>query len=118
MPWAGEETTVARPVVLLDGQTANCAQVRDVARGDASAAVAAGGLERARAAAELMADVAARMPVYGRATGVGANRDQAVTESDMAEHGYRLLRSHAGGSGPLVAAHLSPAMPVVPAKHS
>ena len=113
MPRAGEETTVARPLVLLDGQTASCAQVRDVARTDASAAVTAGGLERARAAAQLVADVAERMPVYGRTTGVGANRDQAVTASDMAEHGYRLLRSHAGGSGPLVAADLSRAMLVV-----
>jgi histidine ammonia-lyase len=100
-------------VVLLDGQSASCAQVRDVARGDASAAVTNAGLERARAAARLMADIAARTPVYGRTTGVGANRDQAVTASDMTEYGYRLLRSHAGGSGPLVAADLSRAMLVV-----
>src|SRR5260221_8460051 len=104
MPRAGEETTVDRPLVLLDGQTASCAQVRDVARTDASAAVTAGGLERARAAAQLVADVAERMPVYGRTTGGGANRDQVVTESDMAEQGYPLMPSHSGVSGPLLAA--------------
>ena len=104
---------MARPVVLLDGQTVSCAQVRDVARGEASAAVSEDGQQRARAAARLVAEVAARMPVYGRTTGVGANRDQPVMASDVAEYGYRLLRSHAGGGGPLVAADLSRAMLVV-----
>jgi histidine ammonia-lyase len=104
---------VARPRVLLDGQTASCAQVSDVARGEASAAVSEDGLRRARAAAELLVDVAARMPVYGRTTGVGANHDRPVLPSDLTEYGYRLLRSHAGGSGPLVAPELSRAMLVV-----
>jgi histidine ammonia-lyase len=104
---------VAKPVVLLDGQTVSCAQVRDVARGQASAAISEDGLQRARAAARLVSEVAARMPVYGRTTGVGANRDQPVMASDVAEYGYRLLRSHAGGGGPLVAADLSRAMLVV-----
>ena len=37
--------------------------------------------------------------VYGRTTGVGANR-HAVIDADAAdEHGLRLLRSHAGGTG-------------------
>jgi histidine ammonia-lyase len=100
-------------MALLDGQTVSCAQVRDVARGEASAAVSEDGLQRARAAARLVAEVAARMAVYGRTTGVGANRDQPVMASDVAEYGYRLLRSHAGGGGPLVAADLSRAMLVV-----
>ena len=42
--------------------------------------------------------IAARRRVYGRTTGVGANRHVAVGE-DAAEHGRRLLRSHAGGVG-------------------
>jgi histidine ammonia-lyase len=51
--------------------------------------------------------------VYGRTTGVGANRDQAVAGADLAGHGLRLLRSHAGGGGPLIAAEASRAMLVV-----
>jgi histidine ammonia-lyase len=47
--------------------------------------------------------VAARRRVYGRTTGVGANRHVAVGE-DAAEHGRRLLRSHAGGVGAPLAA--------------
>jgi histidine ammonia-lyase len=105
--------TRARPVVLLDGQRLGCAQVRDVARGLASAAMSEEGVERARAAATMAAEVAATRQAYGRTTGVGANRDQPVDAADGAEHGYRLLRSHAGGSGPLIAAELSRAMLVV-----
>jgi histidine ammonia-lyase len=109
----GATQTAERAVVLLDGQRVTCAQVRDVARGFASATVTDEGYERAEAAAATAAQVAASREVYGRTTGVGANRDQPVDATDGAEHGYRLLRSHAGGSGPLIAADLSRAMLVV-----
>ena len=101
------------PVLLLDGQRATCAQVRDVARGLASAAMTDEGIARAEAAARTAAQVTASREVYGRTTGVGANRDQPVDVADEAEYGYRLLRSHAGGSGPLIAADLSRAMLIV-----
>src|SRR6266702_246962 len=100
---SGVTETRARPVVLLDGQSTGCAQVRDVARGHATAAVTDAGVERARAAARTAGQVAASRDVYGRTTGVGANRDQPVAAGDVTEYGYRLLRSHAGGSGPLLA---------------
>ena len=50
----------------------------------------------ARRAAEA---VAGRRRVYGRTTGVGANRDVTVKEDDLRAHSVRLLRSHAGGVG-------------------
>ena len=102
-----------RPVVLLDGRALRCGQVRDVARGTAAAMVSEGGWERAEAAARTAAEVAARQEVYGRTTGVGANRDQRVAAADRPQHGLRLLRSHAGGGGPAVPAELSRAMLVV-----
>jgi histidine ammonia-lyase len=108
-----EEGPRAGPVVLLDGQALSCGQVRDVARGTAAAMVSERGWERAEAAVRTAAEVAARRDVYGRTTGVGANRDQRVATADRAEHGLRLLRSHAGGGGPAVAAELSRAMLVV-----
>lgn len=43
--------------------------------------------------------VAARRPVYGRTTGVGANRTVDVGEDDRDGHGLRLWRSHAHGTG-------------------
>lgn len=42
--------------------------------------------------------LAATGRVYGRSTGVGANRTQDVGAAD-ADHGLRLLRSHAGAIG-------------------
>ena len=90
---------MTRPVVQLDGRTLSCSQVRDVARGTAAAAVTGDGRERARVAARTAADVAARSQVYGRTTGVGANRDQMVSPADLDGHGLRLLRSHAMTSG-------------------
>jgi histidine ammonia-lyase len=53
-------------------------------------------IARSRAAAE---DVVRRRPVYGRTTGVGANRNVTVPEADLLAHSVRLLRSHAGGVG-------------------
>src|SRR5215831_1652238 len=102
-----------RPVVLLDGRTVSCAQVADVARGGAVAAASEEGIERASAAARTARDVATRREVYGRTTGVGANRDQPVSTQDLDAHGLRLLRSHASGTGPLVPADASRAMLVV-----
>jgi len=49
-----------------------------------------------RAVAEAAAQ---RRPVYGRTTGVGANRNVPVREADLREHSERLLRSHSGGVG-------------------
>ncbi len=51
---------------------------------------------RSREAAEA---AAAQHTVYGRTTGVGANRHVVVPETDRRAHSVRLLRSHAGGVG-------------------
>jgi histidine ammonia-lyase len=55
---------------------------------------------RARMAAGHAAaeDIASQRAVYGRTTGVGANRHVDVT-GDLQGHALRLLRSHAGGVG-------------------
>lgn len=47
-------------------------------------------------------DIAERQPIYGRSTGVGANRLSAA-ESDSVTHGMNLLRSHAVDAGPAIA---------------
>jgi histidine ammonia-lyase len=99
--------------VALDGRRLSCAQVRSVAQGAATALVTRAGRQRAEAAARTAAALATVRDVYGRTTGVGANRDQSVSPADLSDHGLRLLRSHAGGGGPLVAAELSRAMLVV-----
>ncbi len=80
--------------MVIDGTGMTCPQVRQVSRDGAAVQVAPGGLERARLAREVIGRVAAARPVYGRTTGVGANRLVAAGDTG---HGLRLLRSHAGG---------------------
>ena len=98
------------PGIMIDGASLTCAGVAAVARDGARVTVAADAVAAARAAWETARDVTARRPVYGRTTGVGANRNVGLAEDDLAEHGLRLLRSHAAGSGPLQPAELGRAM--------
>jgi histidine ammonia-lyase len=100
-------------VVTIDGSSLSCAQVAAVARQQATVAVAGAAEAAARAAQQVAQEVAARQPVYGRTTGVGANHVVPLSERDRAEHGYRLLRSHAAGAGPLLAPEVARAMLVV-----
>lgn len=64
----------------------------------------AAGLDRVRKSWETAVRIAGRQPVYGRTTGVGGNRDAALT--DGLEQDVRLLRSHATGSGPWLPDHI------------
>jgi histidine ammonia-lyase len=96
--------------IIIDGASLTCAGVAAVARDDMPVTVAAQAVTAARAAWETARDVAARRPVYGRTTGVGANRNVGLAQEDLAEHGLRLLRSHAAGSGPLQPEDLGRAM--------
>ncbi len=95
------------PPVVLDGSRLSGTQVAAVARRGVPVLVAAAAVERVRAAHRVAGEVAGRRPVYGRTTGVGANRTVTVaagSDSDgaAAGHGLRLLRSHAVGAGPLL----------------
>ena len=96
--------------VTLDGSSLSCENVRAIARDGTPVAVAEAGLERARRARDAVRAAMEIQPVYGRTTGVGANRSIEVQDGG---HGLRLLRSHAGGAGPLLAAPLARAMLVV-----
>ncbi len=99
-----------RRLLVLDGTALTCAEVATVARGQARVAVSRPGRDRAAAAAEVVRRVSARGEVYGRTTGVGSNRDVIVASGDIAGHGLRLLRSHAGGTGELISPDLGRAM--------
>lgn len=96
--------------IVIDGTALTCAQVVRAAREDVTIAIAPHGAERARAAWRVAGEVAASQPVYGRTTGVGANRVVDVEWEDADAHGLRLLRSHAAGAGPLVAPEIVRAM--------
>jgi histidine ammonia-lyase len=98
--------------VELTGRALTCDQVRAVARDRTAVRVHDDGWDRIRGAADLVARLVTTQPVYGRTTGVGANRTVAVAEDPpgRAAHGSALLRSHAGGAGPLVDADRARAM--------
>src|SRR5580704_5322841 len=86
--------------IMPDGTSLSCRMVAVAARGRAKIALAASASDRVRAAHRAATEIAAVRPVYGRSTGVGANRDVAVGADP--EHCLRLLRSHACGAGPPV----------------
>ncbi|TYK48942.1 aromatic amino acid ammonia-lyase [Actinomadura decatromicini] len=96
--------------IVIDGTALTCAEVVRAARGDVTVYISPDGVERAAEANLVAAEVAAAQPVYGRTTGVGANRVVDVEWEDADAHGLRLLRSHASGAGPLVAPEIVRAM--------
>lgn len=100
-------------VVVIDGSSLTCDRVAAVARQRANVVVGEMAVAAARAARQVAQDVATRQPVYGRSTGVGANHVVDLGERDRAEHGFRLLRSHAAGAGPLLAPEVARAMLVI-----
>ena len=82
--------------MLLTGSGLDVAAMAAVGAG-AAVTVDPSALARVAAGAATADAAAARRPVYGRTTGVGAVRDQATDAS--ADHGMALLRSHAAGWG-------------------
>jgi histidine ammonia-lyase len=96
--------------IVIDGTALTCADVTRIARDEVHVGVSEAGLDRAREAWEVAREVTSRQPVYGRTTGVGANRLVDVEWDDADAHGLRLLRSHAAGAGPLLSPEIGRAM--------
>ncbi|MBV2357586.1 aromatic amino acid lyase [Streptomyces sp. J2-1] len=86
-------------LVVLDGAGLGVADVVRLADGTARPVPGPEGLRRAEEAWDAARRIAATGRVYGRSTGVGANRTEDVPTEAAAGHGLRLLRSHAGGIG-------------------
>jgi histidine ammonia-lyase len=86
-------------VIALDGGGLTAADIAAVAHRAVSVEVTPQARARVVASHEFAVRVSAERPVYGRTTGVGANRTERV--GDPAEHARALLRSHATSAGPL-----------------
>jgi histidine ammonia-lyase len=86
-------------VIALDGETLTTADIVAIAHRQSPVAVTPAARARVAASQDFAARVAAERPVYGRSTGVGANRSQPV--DDPVAHARALLRSHATSAGPL-----------------
>lgn len=83
--------------IRIAGQV-TCDAVVSLARGENSVVVDPATREAISAASLWANELSARIPTYGRSTGVGANRLTEVDADDSA-HGLRLLRSHATDAG-------------------
>ena len=85
--------------LIVDGRSLSCADVVRVAGGDVPVVLAPDVMKAVHQVYETACAVSATRPVYGRTTGVGANRDAIVGTSDAETHDLRLLLSHAAGVG-------------------
>jgi histidine ammonia-lyase len=90
------------PHIVVDGAHLTCPDVVRVAEQGASVEVDVAVWERVRLAHEKVHAASAARPVYGRTTGVGANRDAVVAGDDAGAPDLRLLLSHAAGVGDLL----------------
>jgi histidine ammonia-lyase len=84
--------------VLVDGSPLRSAEITEVAIGRARLQLADSTLARIAETHRFAAQTAAQRPVYGRTTGVGANRSVLIDLSDA--QALALLRSHATSAGP------------------
>ncbi|MCC9710084.1 aromatic amino acid lyase [Streptomyces sp. MNU76] len=86
-------------LVVLDGCALGVADVVRLADGVVRPVPDGAAVRRVEESWEAARLIAAAGRVYGRSTGVGANRTEDVPTEAAAEHGLRLLRSHAGAIG-------------------
>ncbi|MFI1722902.1 aromatic amino acid ammonia-lyase [Streptomyces sp. NPDC020489] len=85
--------------VVLDGIGLGVEDVVRLADGAVRPVPGTDAMKRVTESWDAARQIAATGRVYGRSTGVGANRNEDVPTEAAAEHGLRLLRSHAGAIG-------------------
>jgi histidine ammonia-lyase len=86
-------------VIELDGRSLTAADVVAVAHRRDDVRLTAAGERRITSSYQRAERLFGQRPLYGRSTGVGANR--GVLVHDLEEHASSLLRSHATSAGPL-----------------
>ncbi|MGI5195468.1 aromatic amino acid ammonia-lyase [Streptomyces sp. CA-288835] len=86
-------------LVVLDGYGTGVADIVRLADGAARPVPGTEAMKRVEESWDAARRIAATGRVYGRSTGVGANRNEDVPTEAAAGHGLRLLRSHAGAIG-------------------
>ncbi|MFJ5265893.1 aromatic amino acid ammonia-lyase [Streptomyces sp. NPDC088387] len=91
-------------IVVLDGIGLGVEDVVRLAHGAARPVPGTEAMKRVEASWDAARQMAATGRVYGRSTGVGANRNEDVPTESAAGHGLRLLRSHAGAIGEVLPA--------------
>ncbi len=100
-------------MIEIDGEHLTAAQVAALAEQRDSCAVADGARRRVELSRAFAERVAATRQVYGRSTGVGANRSIGIEAAGTHAHARALLRSHATSAGQSRSAERVRAMLVV-----
>jgi histidine ammonia-lyase len=95
----------------LDGSHLSLDEIVAVSRREAPVEVDPVARQRVATSHDFADAIAEERPIYGRSTGVGANRDQVQPDPDS--QALRLLRSHATSSGELRSAERVRAMLVI-----
>ncbi|MHC5908944.1 aromatic amino acid ammonia-lyase [Streptomyces sp. S6] len=85
--------------LVLDGTSLGVTDIVRLADGTARPVADDAAITRVTDAWDAALRIATTRRLYGRSTGVGANRNATVPTEDAAGHGLRLLRSHAGAIG-------------------
>ncbi|KUN06739.1 histidine ammonia-lyase [Streptomyces yokosukanensis] len=96
---SGSAPSARSATVSLDGSALAVEDVVRLADGIARPVPEAHAVRRMERSWDAARQIAATGRVYGRSTGVGANRNEDVPTEAAAGHGLRLLRSHAGAIG-------------------
>ena len=88
-------------MIEIDGNRLSLSDIAAVASGGTTVTLAPSAVERMAASQRSARATALSRPVYGRSTGVGANRSVALDagDKDVNVHGLNLLRSHAVDAG-------------------
>ncbi|MET8290262.1 aromatic amino acid ammonia-lyase [Streptomyces sp. NPDC051639] len=93
------DAPVTAGLVVLDGCGTGVEDIVRLADGTSRPVPGTEAMKRVEVSWDAARQIAATGRVYGRSTGVGANRNEDVPTEAAAEHGLRLLRSHAGAIG-------------------
>jgi len=92
------------PVLSIDGRTLTCDRLAAQVQAPLRVRLSVAARRRSEASFRAAAAAVTQRQVYGRTTGVGANRSIGVDVGDLAagaRHTLSLLRSHATSAGPL-----------------
>ncbi len=92
------------PVLSIDGRTLTCGRLAEHVERPVRVRLSVAARRRAEASFRAATAAVTQRQVYGRTTGVGANRSIEVDAADLAagaQHTLALLRSHATSAGPV-----------------
>ncbi|MHC6595165.1 aromatic amino acid lyase [Arthrobacter sp. C152] len=102
-------------MIEINGRDLSLSDIAAVAAGGVQVGLSPSALDRMKASQDSARATSLIRPVYGRSTGVGANKSVSLPQSNSSAdvHGLNLLRSHATDAGSVLAPQVVRAMLVI-----